>query len=263
MKKLIYTGLIFLFACTNKQAENNTETAIAGEGKQQQTETESADKEATQICWKGKINSKTNILLHYQIEDDLIIGKITYLDTKEKTPIRIIGTIEEDQNFRLLEFDKTGNITGIITGLHKGSEFTGSWFSPKTRKELVLNLSRIDTIIPVENMKTNVENIIGEYHYQYSQAGSQGDLTIKKVNPNKISFSIFSVTDEPARNIADIETDTIKATTDFIYKVPETDSCEFRIRFFKDFAYINYTRGYCHGMFGNNATIDGIFYKQK
>jgi len=41
-----------------------------------------------------------------------------------------------------LEFEKSRNITGIITGLPTEKLFTGSWFSPKTRKELSLNLVR-------------------------------------------------------------------------------------------------------------------------
>lgn len=261
MKKLICLAFILLFSCKSKQTNNNvkTEEVIA----QPKIETQIIDKNEQQFCWKGKLNSKTNIFLHYQIQDDLLFGEISYLDTREKTPIRIVGRIEEDSSIRLLEFNQKGNITGIITGLPKENELNGNWFSPKTKKELALNLNRIDTIFENENIETNIENLSGDYHYQYGEAGYHGDLTIRKVSPTKISFGIFSLTSEPSRNIADIETDTIEATTDFIYKVPNTEDCEFRIRIFKDFAFINYTKGYCDGIFGHNATLEGIFFKQK
>lgn len=80
----------------------------------------------------------------------------------------------------------------------------------------------------------------------------------------KYHLIFFSVTSEPARNIAEIETDTIKLTkTEFIYKVGETEDCEFKVKFYKDFCFINYTKGYCIGQFGHNATIEGIYFKTK
>lgn len=246
MKILIYIGLVLFLSFSNGQKENK-------------------HNETQQICWKGKLNSKTNILLHYQVQEDIIVGQITYLDTKGQIPIRIIGTIEKDKSYRLLEFEKTGNITGIITGLPKGNEFIGNWFSPKTGERLAMILRKFDKLVKLENIQTNLESIVGNYYYQYTKDGYQGQLIIKKVNQNKISFTIFSVTEDSGRNEADIPTDTVSAKTDFIYmyKFPEIDSCEFRVRFFKNFAYINYTKGYCERLFGHNATIDGIFYKQK
>lgn len=261
MSRFIWIGIFLLFSCNVEKKENNYKTEIFDENFSE--EGKKLVSEPQQYCWKGNLNSRFNILLHYQIHDNLIVGNILYLDNQTNKPIRIIGTIEEDKNFRLLEFDRTGNITGIIKGLPSEKEFNGSWFSPKTRKELSMSLKKVDTVVKIDNLEINLENIIGEYYYQYSEAGSQGNLTIKKVDQNKISFSILSVTGDPGRNIADIQTDTVTATKDFIYKVPETDSCEFRIRFFNEFAYINYTRGYCNGIFGHNATVDGIFYKQR
>ena len=184
MKKLISLTLILLLSCTIRQTDNNAKTEEVLE--QQKSETQNVTKNNKQFCWKGKLNTKTNILLHYQIQDDLIFGEISYLDTKEKKPIRIIGTIEEDSSIRLLEFNNKGNITGIITGFSKDEELTGNWFSPKTKEESSLNLNRIDTILENENIETNLENVIGDYHYQYSEAGYQGDLTIRKVNADEI-----------------------------------------------------------------------------
>ncbi|WP_300977820.1 hypothetical protein [Flavobacterium sp.] len=219
--------------------------------------------EKTEVCWKGKLNAKTNVFLHYQVHKSIISGYIIYLDTKTKKNIRIIGTIDETQNYRLLEFDATGNITGIISGAPKDNEFSGTWFSPKTRKELSISLKKANDNLKSEDIQASPKILAGNYHYQYGEKGYHGDLTIKNVGQNKISFDIFSVTNDPARNIAEIDKDTVYAKTDFVYKVPGDNNCEFRIQFFKDFAYITYTNSQCEGNFGHNATIEGIFYKLK
>ncbi|GAB2777669.1 hypothetical protein GCM10027275_21060 [Rhabdobacter roseus] len=258
MKRLLHLGFILLLSC-----HSQTETQTGVEKEQPIAEAEKTEQENYQVAWEGKINEKTAVFLHYQIQDEVVVGELTYVDTKEKVPIRIIGTTDEGGDFRLMEFDKTGNITGILTGTSSGEVFTGHWFSPKTRKEWTLTMSKVDTLIRAERIETSVENITGAYHYQYTEAGRQGDLDIAQVSPGHMSFGIFSVTEDPARNMAQIETDTVRAATDFIYKVPESDDCAFRIRFFKEFAFVNYTKGYCEGMFGHNATIDGVFYKVK
>ena len=47
------------------------------------------------------------------------------------------------------------------------------------------------------------------------------------------------------------------------YKVAETENCEFKVKFYQDFVFVNYTKGTCAGQFGHNATVDGIFIKTK
>jgi len=173
-----------------------------------------------------------------------------------------LGTIEDDKSYRLLEFEKSGNITGIITGLPTENVFNGSWFSPKTRKELVLKLVKKDTVINSKETGTKLQDIFGHYHYQYSEAGYQGDFEISKLPNSRAAFGITSVTDEPARNVAQINEDTIALNaTHFIYKMLDADNCEFSVNFYKGFVYVKYTRGFCDGQFGMNATIDGIFLK--
>ena len=253
-----WTCILFLtiISCNNQQQKVNGSDASVSVKPTSLTETKS------EVCWTGTLNGKTPVFIHYHLDNNLIIGEITYLNTKGKHPIMLLGTLEDDKSYRLLEFEKSGNITGIITGLPSGDTFTGSWFSPKTRKELTLNLTNKDTVIKSLTSDTELEDIFGHYHYQYSEAGYQGDFEISKLPDSKATFGITSVTGEPARNVAQIDDDTIKLnTTHFIYKVPDTDSCEFEVKFYKGFAYIRYTKGFCDGQFGMNATIDGIFLK--
>lgn len=215
----------------------------------------------TEVSWLGSIN-KTPVFLHYSLHDKVIIGEIIYLNTKSKTPIKLLGTIEEDKGYRLLEFENDGNISGIITGNPEKQVFNGSWFSPKSRKELKLKLALKDTSIESADFAPNYKDIFGTYHYQYSEEGYSGDFEIKKLNHNKVAFNIISVTGAPGYNVAEVPNDTIQMTgNNFIYKLPDTDSCEFKVTFYKDFLFINYTKGYCIGQFGMNATVDGIFLK--
>jgi hypothetical protein len=258
MKHWTWILLLTAISCNNQQQKvSSSDTAVSAKAAIL-TDTKN------QICWTGTLNGKTPVFIHYQLDSNLIIGEITYLNTKDKLPITLLGTVEDDKSYRLLEFEKSGNITGIISGLPTDKIFNGNWFSPKTRKELVVNLVKKDTTIFANSIDTKLQDIFGNYHYQYSEAGYQGDLEIKQLPNSKASFGITSVTDKPARNVAQIDDDTINLnTTQFIYKLPETKDCEFQVKFYKDFAYIKYTNGFCDGQFGNNATIDGIFIKTK
>lgn len=221
-------------------------------------------KNNNEVCWTGTLNGNTPVFIHYYLDSNLIIGEITYLNTKDKLPIMLLGTIEDDKSYRLLEFEKSGNITGIITGLPTDNKFSGNWFSPKTRKELVVNLVKKDTVVISNIADAQLQDIFGNYHYQYSEAGYQGDFEIQKLPNSKASFGITSVTSEPARNVAQIDNDTIDLNaTHFIYKLPDTEDCEFQVKFYKGFALIFYTKGFCNSQFGHNATVDGIFLKIK
>jgi hypothetical protein len=216
-----------------------------------------------EACWTGTLNGKIPIFIHYQLDGNIIIGEITYLNTKDKLPIRLLGTVEEDKSYRLLEFDRAGNITGIIVGIPTKKEFNGSWISPKTEKELKMKLLPKDTSISSPPLEPDKNQIFGNYHYQYGKKGYNGDFECSKIDNNKAAFYILSLTNvERGPNIAEVEKDTITLTGDsFIYKIPGSDSCEFKVKFYKDFVYINYTRGYCESQFGLNATIDGIYVK--
>ena len=258
MKHWAYILLFTIIVCNNQQGKAiGTNTSVFAKAS-------TLPDIKKEICWTGTLNHNTPVFIHYQLDSNLIIGEITYLDTKDKLPIKLLGTIEDDKSYRLLEFEKSGNITGIITGLPTNKIFNGSWFSPKTRKVLVLNLVNKDTVIASSSANSKLQNIFGHYHYQYSEAGYQGDFEITKLQDSKATFGITSVTGKPGRNVAQIDDDTISLnTTRFVYKMPDTDNCGFEVKFYKGFVYIKYTKAFCDGQFGMNATIDGIFLKTR
>lgn len=261
-KYLLYIPLLAIISCNKSDPKVEASSSVTPE--RSVTLASVKNQTGKEISWKGFLNGKTPVFIHYQIDGDVIVGEITYLNTKNKVPITLLGTIDADNNYRILEFEKSGNITGVITGSPTEGVFKGSWFSPKTRKELTLNLVKKDTAIVSKEIETKVGDLFGRYHYQYSEAGYQGDLEIKKLPGSKAVFGITSVTGEPARNLAQIDDDTIDLkTTNFTYKLTDTEECEFKVKFYKGFAVVQYTQGVCSGQFGMNATIEGIYMKTK
>ena len=263
MRHWFYLLTLTVISCNSQQQKADSAGTTTSTSSTVLTNAKTQDK--NEICWTGNLNGKTPIFIHYQFDNNLIIGEIIYLNTKAKLPITLLGTIEENKSYRLLEFDKAGNITGIIEGKPTEKNFTGTWVSPKTKKELTITLSPKDTLIGSPNVKPDESQIFGNYHYQYGENGYNGDFDINKIGNNKIDFSILSLTNvERGPNIAEVEKDTITMTGDnFIYKIPDSDNCEFKVTFYRSFVYINYTRGYCESQFGLNATIDGIYVKTK
>lgn len=259
---LVYILLSTIISCSKPEQK----TKVSGPVAPEKTKDSATVKrpEGKEVSWKGFLNGKVPVFIHYQLDGNVIVGEITYLNTKNRLPITLLGSIEDDNSYRILEFEKSGNITGIITGSPADGLFKGSWFSPKTRKELTLNLVKKDTAIVSMETEAKLDDVFGHYHYQYSEAGYQGDLEIKKLPASKAVFGITSVTGDPARNLAQIDDDTISLkTTDFTYKLADTDDCEFKVKFYKGFALVQYTNGTCSGQFGFNATIEGIYLKTK
>lgn len=122
-----------------------------------------------------------------------------------------------------------------------------------------------DTLLSSLSIRPDLNQTFGDYHYQYGENGYSGDFEFHKVSDGKVAFHILSLTDvERGPNIAEVEQDTIAFSGDrFIYKIPESENCEFGVTFYKDFAYVSYIKGYCQSQFGLNATIDGIYLKTK
>lgn len=263
MKKYYAILLLIVLSCTNQQELVVTSTINKMDSNQILESVDTLQKQ--EICWVGTLDNTIPVFIHYQLDGHLVIGSITYLNTKKKLPIKLLGTIERDQQFRLLEFANDGNISGIITGVPKGSVFTGNWYSTQSNKTHSMTLTSADTFIISPNINAIDSLIFGSYSYQYGSHGYNGYFEIDKVDSSNVDFSILSLTNmERGPSIAEVTKDTILLNgTSFIYNIPDSDSCEFKATFYKDFVYVQYTKGYCAGQFGLNATIDGIFVKIK
>lgn len=214
-------------------------------------------------CWRGTMGRSIPVFLHFQQSGDLIIGEIVYLKTKARIPIAIIGARNKSGEIRLKEFEKDGNISGIMQLNEKEDSLIGSWFRPRSIKEFKLSLKKVDTLWPCPDIRSDTFNMFGEYQYRYGEEGYAGFLDLEKLNDRLAEFTLSSVTSAPGRNIADIGTDTIPIpAVDFNYKLRFTDSCAIHIRFFKHFAQVNTLQDEDCG-FGAYARLDGIYFKVK
>jgi len=219
---------------------------------------------ATDSCWNGYLGGKIPVLVHYQRDGDVLAGEITYLNTKAKTPIRLLGTVEADHTYRLLEFGKDGTITGVLVGRPAGGAFTGQWYSPATGRELALRLTRKEARVASVPLRADAARLAGDYFYRYGPEGGQGSFTLTRLAAGRASFELLGVTGTPAHNIADVPLDTIPLTgTAFTYALPDAPDCAFRVRFYRDFLVVSYTKGPCLDQFGHNATAEGVFLKIK
>lgn len=213
-------------------------------------------------AWEGTINNKIPVFLWATTRGDVLFGEIVYKNIGK--PIKLRGTIEKDNSFRVFEFEPSGNITGIITGMQENNNFNGEWFSPKTRDEFKLILKLKDTSLTAIDTTTTAKKYSGIYTYGFSDAGHQGYLKVTKLRADDYTFEINNVTEAPGRNMATAGPDTVTIKNNqFIYKSDYSANCEYKIRIFKDIVVINYIDDKTDCGFGHNATVDGVYLKTK
>ena len=79
--------------------------------------------------WQGEIGGRIPVAVWFETRDGLIAGEIVYTRTKEKKPIRLLGTVSQGQ-LRMQEMLPDGLVTGRITGTIKDGVFEGDWVAP-------------------------------------------------------------------------------------------------------------------------------------
>jgi hypothetical protein len=225
------------------------------------------------FSWRGTIKKTIPVELQYTIQDGLAQGEIRYLNTAKKKPITVIGTANDDGSIRLLEFSPSGNITGVLSASQMKGVLTGDWSSTKSDNNWPISLKPFASKRkPTPPEPSYGKNILGTYSYQYGEDGYQGQLEARAKTNQEFDLNISSVTHAPARNIADINSETaLKSKSNvYSYSMPKEESnsdylCDFRVRFFKKFAYVEYTKPLLDidCQFGWNATIEGFFFKMK
>ncbi|MFI5138730.1 MAG: hypothetical protein ACHQIM_12960 [Sphingobacteriales bacterium] len=221
----------------------------------------------------GKLDGKIPVFLWFVVKDSVLKGEVTYLRTKKRLPITIIGTIIRGERFdqnadktivdfiTIYEFNKNGYVTGTYEGEFNAKTLSGIWSAPGSEKELKYKLMRKDTSLNhIDTILTPI-SINGEYLYHFGEQGSSGGIDIKERSPGEFLVDINCTTPSPQNNVADLET--FKAhmvNNTIIYKIPNED-CKFRIRVFNNFIVINYVGKSWNCGFGLNAGVDGVFIK--
>lgn len=269
LKSILISFLLTLAAC------QGTENKPVNEGKQvREIETPATNehialdemKGAFAQTWKGQLNGKIPVFIHFTVLDSVLSGEITYLNTVSKQPIRILGELGANNSYRLLEMGKKGLITGIMNLKIDGEKCAGTWFSPQSRKEYTMAAVPSDSVIRALDLKTDASDVFGHYTYRYTKdAGNFGDFSIKKKSAETAIFQITGVHSAPGYNLAHIDETIVPFSgTCLEYKIPEAESCNFQVKFYKDFAQVKYTNGLCaNGYFGHNASVEGLFLKVK
>lgn len=237
-------------ACSSSQKETSKEESP-----------EMSDTRFSVFAWEGFINGKIPVFLQYQLDSTLLMGEITYLNTKNKTPIKILGGLDGEY-LRLIEFCSDGNITGIMIAKSEQEKLEGTWISPSSGTDYDLRLSLKDTLIESTEM-TYENDIPGTYYFQFGKNGRSGELEIERIDDKRVAFFILGMTDQnQGPNLAEVDKDTVELVgNSFVYKLPYSDSCSFKVEFFRNFAVINYLGDQCHNQFGHNATIEGLYLK--
>lgn len=260
--------LCSLFSCSNKanKTENTTETQVVEDTAAVATEVSAATPAGKVNCYQGMMNGKIPVLVAFAVDDSLIHGEITYLNTKKRAPITLLGEYNGDGRYDIMEFEKNGNVSGLLSVTMKQNTLEGNWYSPMSQKEFTLSLQAKDTTYELPDITFNPNNMNGSYYQRFSEDGPDGNFDIAAVGNDRVAFNALCTTNGPAYNIADIQRDTVKLSSDhFVYHMPDSDSCDFTVRIYNGFLRVTYVNGYnaCVGFFGHNATVEGIFLKVK
>lgn len=254
---LIFIFIVFVqFSCENNKNHNKNRFAKKNENVQLNKQVSDS-----QFYWKGTLNSGSNFFLTFKKSEDFIYGVITMKKQSKAIVNQIIGTKDEDGKYRIIVFDTFGMITDILISLYIENEFSGKWFETSSNKEMEFISKKVDTSVNLEELNTDINNIVADYHYQYGNNGTRGDIIIKKVKNKKISITIGSFLNNYSNNYAELKIDSIEKMTTIYYNIPDSDSCQIRLKFFKKFAWITYKTKNCKGIFGQNTTLEGIYIK--
>ena len=214
-----------------------------------------------QVYWEGFFDDEIPVSIQYQIDGDIAVGEIVYLNTEDKAPIKLLGNVNDDW-FKLSEYDQLGDITGHIRGTISKDKIEGRWNTFYSTREYVLTASRVDTLIPAVDIKADPKTIYGIYTYKYDEDGGIGRLSAEKAPNDRFKFQISCTLGERGdHNMAVVDRDFAVLKKDsFIYQLPESE-CKFSVKFYKDFAYVKSIEG-CSMAFGLNASLDGFYIKR-
>ena len=212
--------------------------------------------------WKGQINQKIPVTLDLQMTDDLAYGSLVY--DKVGNSIQLIGQEEWEGNYRIYEFEASGNITGIWTLKFTDEEAEGTWFSPVTRESMPVLLNTSGTGGAATDLTH--ESVVGHYYYSYGEEGGSGSVDVTGFEEGNIFYELLCVTAPPATHIASLEeAEGIMMGNKVQVRMNEDEfiDCAFDIRFFKDFVVIDYVDDKMDCGFGHNAFVSGVFLKTK
>ena len=133
-KKLIISPLIAALIYTscgigeNKNTENEQTTTINN------TSIPNFNK-----SFEGTINGKYEIIMSLSKNKENLNG--TYAYKSKGNLINITGTIDDNGNLTINEFNDKGNMTGVFIGQLSGNSISGKWTKPDGTKPMLFSIS--------------------------------------------------------------------------------------------------------------------------
>lgn len=210
-------------------------------------------------AWQGNLDGRIPVLMWYRQVDSVILGSVFYTNIKDPQPIKIIGTIT-DEEFLINEFLPDGQISGYWHFTTSPDAAEGTWSSPTDDKQFNISMMHIDTPVSIDKIGI-IKSVAGTYTYSVGEEGPTGHLSVEHIESNKYIVNFEKVTGPPAHNIPSL-TDTVRLQGHTIlYSSTEYGDCSFKIHFYNGFAIVTYLNGKASCGFGHNAFIDGIYMK--
>jgi hypothetical protein len=162
-------------ATTEQTSSNNTPTTVPDFTK----------------SFEGTINSKYGIILTLTKNANNLNG--TYAYKIQGTPIKISGTIDNNRNLIIKEFNDKGKITGIFKGKFRSNKIIGQWTKPDGSMTMPFSISEYQNS---ETTFTKEQNSIN--FYQYLPKGYQ----LKDVNGKLGPASNFDFDKDGIKDLA-------------------------------------------------------------
>jgi hypothetical protein len=205
LPNLIYTFLLIIgISCNNQSKQPATET----QQPQAETTKQEPSSDGFSKTLEGDISGKYPVSMQLIRKGKQLEG--SYMYTKVGTAIPISGTMDENGNISLQEFDEKGNPTGVFEGtLTRDFNFTGSWHKPNNNKQLPFSLHEKGTPTASENLEAVaiIESSFSlkgpnetEADFSFPQVKEANTAVLKKINE---ALAVKNLTDE---TIDDIKT---------------------------------------------------------
>ena len=146
--------------------------------------------EKTTRDFKGDINNSYPIEMSLNFKSSNISG--TYFYTKLKSGIDLKGTVNENGNLILKEFDKNGALTGTFNGELISNKYSGNWTNANETKNYPFSLNEVTTATNLnveskteevieKNSETNIDKMLDDYenyvteYIKFYKKAKQGD----------------------------------------------------------------------------------------
>ncbi|MFH1648465.1 MAG: hypothetical protein ABIA11_01875 [Patescibacteria group bacterium] len=118
-------------------------------------------------------------------------------------------------------------------------------------------------LLSIQCQKKSVEQLQIEGDYQIDTEYIAGELNIKRLSVNKISFSVATVTKHPGQHTAAIDGEATISGNVASFQNTEDASCKLTIIFTPNQAVIKGADSNCRTYMGAAAVLDGIYKKMK